>query len=72
MRRIEEKKFSENEQPSLSELGIDPSDASVVAASHTSAAAMDCIERRLRIVVPEVAGVHGRHMPLSLQLLRAL
>ncbi|KAH7831524.1 uncharacterized protein MONOS_11111 [Monocercomonoides exilis] len=30
---------------------------------------MDDIERRLRIVVPEAAGVYGRHMPLSLQLL---
>ncbi|KAH7818867.1 uncharacterized protein MONOS_13813 [Monocercomonoides exilis] len=30
---------------------------------------MDDIERWLRIVVPEAAGVYGRHMPLSLQLL---
>ncbi|KAH7823562.1 putative IQ domain-containing protein H [Monocercomonoides exilis] len=30
---------------------------------------MDDIERRLRIVVPEAAGVYGRYMPLSLQLL---
>ncbi|KAH7815148.1 uncharacterized protein MONOS_12830 [Monocercomonoides exilis] len=30
---------------------------------------MDDIERRLRIVVPEAAGVYGQHIPLSLQLL---
>eukprot|EP00770_Monocercomonoides_exilis_P011996 MONOS_11938.1-p1 / transcript=MONOS_11938.1 / gene=MONOS_11938 / organism=Monocercomonoides_exilis_PA203 / gene_product=flagellar associated protein / transcript_product=flagellar associated protein / location=Mono_scaffold00628:4-3414(-) / protein_length=1023 / sequence_SO=supercontig / SO=protein_coding / is_pseudo=false len=69
-RRSEEKKSSENEQPSSSSApAIDPSDASAVAASYTSAGAMDDIERRLRIVVPEAAGVYGRHMPLSLQLL---
>ncbi|KAH7823546.1 uncharacterized protein MONOS_12739 [Monocercomonoides exilis] len=30
---------------------------------------MDDVERQLRIVVPEAAGVYGRNMPLSLQLL---
>ncbi|KAH7822270.1 uncharacterized protein MONOS_11984 [Monocercomonoides exilis] len=50
-------------------LAIDSSNACAVEASHTSAGAMDDIERRLRIVVPEAAGVYGLHMPLSLQLL---
>ncbi|KAH7822644.1 uncharacterized protein MONOS_7260 [Monocercomonoides exilis] len=54
---------------SSSSPAIDPSDASAVAASYTSTGAMDDIERRLRIVVPEAAGVYGRHIPLSLQLL---
>ncbi|KAH7818971.1 uncharacterized protein MONOS_4402 [Monocercomonoides exilis] len=40
-----------------------------VAASNASAAAVDDIERRLRIVVPDAAWVYGRHMPLKLQLL---
>ncbi|KAH7831500.1 uncharacterized protein MONOS_11999 [Monocercomonoides exilis] len=45
-RRSEEKKSSENEQPS-SAPAIDPSDASAVATSYTSAGAMDDIDRRL-------------------------
>ncbi|KAH7831474.1 uncharacterized protein MONOS_16972 [Monocercomonoides exilis] len=65
-RRSEEKKVTGDDKPS-SAPAIDPSDASAVAASYTSAGAMDDIERRLRIVVPEAAGVYGRHMPLSLQ-----
>ncbi|KAH7819792.1 uncharacterized protein MONOS_10208 [Monocercomonoides exilis] len=70
-RRSEEKKSLENEKPSSksSASAIGPSDASTLAESNTSAGAMDDIERRLRIVVPEAAGVYGRHMPLSLQLL---
>ncbi|KAH7826802.1 uncharacterized protein MONOS_3885 [Monocercomonoides exilis] len=67
-RRSEEKKSSENDKPS-SAPAINPSDALAEAESNTSAGAMDDIERRLRIVVPEAAGVNGRHMPLSLQLL---
>ncbi|KAH7816028.1 uncharacterized protein MONOS_2536 [Monocercomonoides exilis] len=69
-RRSEEKKAAEDDQPSSSSSAttIDHSDASAVAASSTSAA-IDYIERQLRIVVPEAAGVYGRHMPLSLQLL---
>ncbi|KAH7829534.1 uncharacterized protein MONOS_8569 [Monocercomonoides exilis] len=48
---------------------IDPSDASASSASHTSEVVLDDIERRLRIIVPEAAGVYGQHIPLSLQLL---
>ncbi|KAH7819304.1 uncharacterized protein MONOS_14574 [Monocercomonoides exilis] len=70
-RRSEEKKAEGDDQPS-STPAIDPSDASAVAASYTSVGAMDDIERRLRIVVPEATGVYGRHMPLSLQLLLSL
>ncbi|KAH7825076.1 uncharacterized protein MONOS_8973 [Monocercomonoides exilis] len=77
-RRSEEKKatgdvnlsaFSSSYSYSSSAPAIDPSDALAEAESNTSAGAMDDIERRLRIVVPEAAGVYGRHMPLSLQLL---
>eukprot|EP00770_Monocercomonoides_exilis_P016597 MONOS_16565.1-p1 / transcript=MONOS_16565.1 / gene=MONOS_16565 / organism=Monocercomonoides_exilis_PA203 / gene_product=IQ domain-containing protein H / transcript_product=IQ domain-containing protein H / location=Mono_scaffold01866:30-1708(-) / protein_length=472 / sequence_SO=supercontig / SO=protein_coding / is_pseudo=false len=69
-RKSDEKKAAGDDQPSSSSApAIDPSDASAVAASYTSTGAMDDIERRLRIVVPEAAGVYGRHMPLSLQLL---
>ncbi|KAH7825970.1 uncharacterized protein MONOS_4542 [Monocercomonoides exilis] len=45
-RRSEEKKAAGDDQPS-SAPAIDPSDASVAAASYTSAGAMDDIERRL-------------------------
>ncbi|KAH7826700.1 uncharacterized protein MONOS_5612 [Monocercomonoides exilis] len=53
-RRSEEKKAAGDDQPS-SAPAIDPSDASVVAASYTSAGAMDNIKRRLRIAVSEDA-----------------
>ncbi|KAH7820340.1 uncharacterized protein MONOS_2246 [Monocercomonoides exilis] len=55
-RRSEEKKAAGDDQPSSSSApAIDPSNASAVAASYTSVGAMDDIERRLRIVVPEAA-----------------
>ncbi|KAH7819779.1 uncharacterized protein MONOS_8486 [Monocercomonoides exilis] len=68
-RRNKEKKAVGDDKPSSAHV-IDHSDASDVAALCTSAGAMDDIERRLRIVVPEAIGVYGRHIPLSLQLLR--
>ncbi|KAH7821110.1 uncharacterized protein MONOS_13728 [Monocercomonoides exilis] len=46
-RKSEEKKAAGYDKP-LSSPAIDPSDASVVAASYVSAAAMDYVERRLK------------------------
>ncbi|KAH7832716.1 uncharacterized protein MONOS_13042 [Monocercomonoides exilis] len=48
---------------------IDFSDASAVAALFTSAAEMDNVEWRLRIIVSEAAGVYARDMLLLLLLL---
>ncbi|KAH7820418.1 uncharacterized protein MONOS_9424 [Monocercomonoides exilis] len=70
-RKSEEKKAAGDEKPSSSSSSssapaIDPSDASALEASYTSEGAMDHIERRLRIVVPDATGVYARHIPLSL------
>ncbi|KAH7824409.1 uncharacterized protein MONOS_2317 [Monocercomonoides exilis] len=75
-RRSEEKKAAGYDRPSSSSSSsapaIDPSDASVVAASYTSVVDMNDIERWLRIVVHEAAEVYVQHMQLSLQLLLSL
>ncbi|KAH7817042.1 uncharacterized protein MONOS_10880 [Monocercomonoides exilis] len=55
--------MTEDDKPSSSSSSpaIDPSYASVVAASYTSVAAMDDFERRLRIAVPKAAVVYANH-----------
>ncbi|KAH7817057.1 uncharacterized protein MONOS_13827 [Monocercomonoides exilis] len=63
-RRSKEKKAVGDDQPSSSSSlapAIDLSDASAVAASYTSVAAMDDTERRLRIVLPEEAKINKNH-----------
>ncbi|KAH7816607.1 uncharacterized protein MONOS_5851 [Monocercomonoides exilis] len=73
-RKREEKNAAGDKRsfPSSTAPSIEPSDSLMEKVLCTSTAAMDFINRRMRIVVPEETGAHANHMKLLPSALQTL